>query len=174
MSFGERVERREDRRLLTGNGRYTDDFAPHAAHAAFVRSDYAHARIVDIDVSGALAVDGVHAVYTHEDLEGRFADPLPLIIPHEAIVAPRTQYALAKDEIRHIGEIVAMVVAEDRYVAEDAAGAIRVEYEPLPVVADLARAAEHGRAAGARRPARQRDGPRLRGARRRRSRTGRG
>ena len=142
MSFGERVERREDRRLLTGNGRYTDDFAPHAAHAAFVRSDYAHARIVDIDVSGALAVDGVHAVYTHEDLEGRFADPLPLIIPHEAIVAPRTQYALAKDEIRHIGEIVAMVVAEDRYVAEDAAGAIRVEYEPLPVVADLARAAE--------------------------------
>ena len=142
MSFGERVERREDRRLLTGNGRYTDDFAPHAAHAAFVRSDYAHARIVDVDVSGALAVDGVHAVYTHEDLEGRFADPLPLIIPHEAIVAPRTQYALAKDEIRHIGEIVAMVVAEDRYVAEDAAGAIRVEYEPLPVVADLARAAE--------------------------------
>jgi len=141
VSFGERVERREDGRLLTGNGRYTDDFEPHAAHAAFVRSDFAHARIADIDVSGALGIDGVHAVYTYEDLAGRFAEPLPLIIPHEAIVAPRTQYALARDEIRHIGEIIAMVVARDRYIAEDAAGAIRVEYEPLPVVADLALAA---------------------------------
>jgi aerobic carbon-monoxide dehydrogenase large subunit len=141
MSFGERVERREDGRLLTGNGRYTDDFAPHAAHAAFVRSDYAHARILDIDVSGAIDIDGVHAVYTYEDLPGRFAEPLPLIIPHEAIEDGRTQHALARDEVRHIGEIVAMVVARDRYVAEDAAGAIRVEYEPLPVVADLAQAA---------------------------------
>ena len=142
MSFGERVERREDPRLLTGDGRYTDDFAPHAAHAAFVRSDYAHARIVDVDVSGALDVDGVHAVYTYEDLEGRFADPLPLIIPHEAIVAPRTQYALARDEVRYVGETIAIVVARDRYVAEDAAGAIRVEYEPLPVTADLAHAGD--------------------------------
>ena len=57
--FGERVERREDDRLLVGRGRYTDDFEPDAAHAAFVRSDYAHARIVDIDVGGALDVDGV-------------------------------------------------------------------------------------------------------------------
>ena len=70
--FGERVERREDDRLLLGQGRYTDDFEPHAAHAAFVRSDYAHARILDIDVSGALDVDGVHAVYTYDDLEGPF------------------------------------------------------------------------------------------------------
>jgi aerobic carbon-monoxide dehydrogenase large subunit len=138
MSFGERVERREDRRLLTGNGRYTDDFEPHAAHAAFVRSDHAHARIVDVDVSGALEVDGVHAVYTHEDLDGRFGEPLPLIIPHEAIDDGRTQYALARDEVRYVGEIIAMVVARDRYVAEDAAGAIRVTYEPLPVAADLA------------------------------------
>ena len=141
MSFGERVERREDPRLLTGDGRYTDDFAPHAAHAAFVRSDYAHARIVDVDVTGALDVDGVHAVYTYEDLEGRFADPLPLIIPHEAIVAPRTQYALARDEVRYVGETIAMVVARDRYVAEDAANAIIVHYEPLPVAADLEQAA---------------------------------
>jgi carbon-monoxide dehydrogenase large subunit len=135
--FGERVERREDERLLRGQGRYTDDFEPHAAHAAFVRSDYAHARILDIDVSGALDVDGVYAVYTYEDLEGRFADPLPLIIPHEAIVDGRTQYALARDEVRYVGETIAMVVARDRYVAEDAAGAIAVEYEPLPVMADL-------------------------------------
>jgi aerobic carbon-monoxide dehydrogenase large subunit len=139
--FGERVERREDRRLLLGRGRYTDDFEPHAAHAAFVRSDYAHARIVDIDVSGALDVDGVYAVYTYEDLDGRFAEPLPLIIPHEAIVDGRTQYALARDEVRYVGETIAMVVARDRYVAEDAAGAIAVEYEPLPVAADLEAAA---------------------------------
>ena len=142
MSFGERVERREDRRLLTGEGRYTDDFAPHAAHAAFLRSEYAHARIVDIDVSGALDVEGVHAVYTFDDLDGRFADPLPLIIPHEAIVAGRTQYALVRDEVRYVGETIAMVVARDRYVAEDAVERIRVDYEPLPVAAELESAAQ--------------------------------
>ncbi len=141
MSFGERVERREDRRLLTGDGRYTDDFAPQAAHAAFLRSEYAHARIVDIDVSGALDIEGVHAVYTFDDLDGRFADPLPLIIPHEAIVAGRTQYALARDEVRYVGETIAMVVARDRYVAEDAVERIRVDYEPLPVAAELESAA---------------------------------
>jgi aerobic carbon-monoxide dehydrogenase large subunit len=135
--FGERVERREDRRLLLGEGRYTDDFEPHAAHAAFVRSHHAHARIKDVDVSGALDVDGVLAVYTYDDLEGRFGDPLPLIIPHEAIEDGRTQYALARDEVRYVGETIAMVVARDRYVAEDAADAIVVDYEPLPVCADL-------------------------------------
>ncbi len=135
--FGERVERREDTRLLVGKGQYTDDFESDAAHAAFVRSDYAHARIVDIDVSGALDVDGVHAVYTYDDLEGKFAEPLPLIIPHEAIADGRTQYALARDEVRYVGETIAMVVARDRYIAEDAAGAIVVKYEPLPVVADI-------------------------------------
>jgi carbon-monoxide dehydrogenase large subunit len=139
--FGERVERREDDRLLVGKGRYTDDFEPGAAHAAFVRSDYGHARIADIDVSGALDVDGVHAVYTYDDLDGRFAEPLPLIIPHEAITDGRTQYALARDEVRYVGETIAMVVARDRYIAEDAAGAIVVKYEPLPVVADLEAAA---------------------------------
>ncbi len=135
--FGERVERREDDRLLLGQGRYTDDFEPRAAHAAFVRSDYAHARIADIDVTGALDVDGVYAVYTYDDLDGPFAKPLPLIIPHEAIEDGRTQYALAKDEVRYVGETIAMVVARDRYIAEDAAGAIKVSYEPLPVAAGL-------------------------------------
>jgi len=144
--FGERVERREDDRLLLGQGRYTDDFAPHAAHAAFVRSEYAHARIADVDVSGALDVEGVHAVYTFDDLDGKFAEPLPLIIPHEAIVDGRTQYALARDEVRYVGETIAMVVARDRYIAEDAADAIVVHYEPLPVVADIEAAAADGAA----------------------------
>jgi carbon-monoxide dehydrogenase large subunit len=139
--FGERVERREDHRLLLGEGRFTDDFEPDAAHAAFVRSDYAHARVVDIDVAGALDVEGVHAVYTYDDLDGKFAEPLPLIIPHEAIDDGRTQYALARDEVRYVGETIAMVVARDRYVAEDAAAAIVVKYEPLPVAADLEAAA---------------------------------
>jgi carbon-monoxide dehydrogenase large subunit len=142
--FGERVERREDDRLLVGDGRYTDDFEPHAAQAAFVRSEYAHARIVDIDVTGALDVDGVHAVYTYDDLDGKFADPLPLIIPHEAITDGRTQYALARDEVRYVGETIAMVVARDRYIAEDAADAIVVSYDPLPVVADIEASAAGG------------------------------
>jgi aerobic carbon-monoxide dehydrogenase large subunit len=141
--FGEPVERREDARLLTGRGRFTDDFEHGAAEVAFVRSEHAHARIADVDVAGALDVDGVLAVYTHEDLDGGFGEPLPLLTPHEGLVAPRTQYALAREEVRYAGETIAMVVAVDRYVAEDAAERIRVHYEPLPVAADLAHAAQH-------------------------------
>jgi carbon-monoxide dehydrogenase large subunit len=140
--FGEPVERREDPRLLTGGGRYTDDFEHNAAEVAFVRSEHAHARIADVDVTGALDVDGVLAVFTYEDLEGGFGEPLPLLTPHEGLVSPRTQYALARDEVRYAGESIAMVVARDRYVAEDAAARIRVSYEPLPVVVDLASATE--------------------------------
>ena len=139
--FGEPVERREDARLLTGAGRFTDDFEHGAAEAAFVRSERAHARILDVDVSGALDVAGVLGVYTHEDLEGAFGEPLPLLTPHEGLTAPRTQRALARDEVRYAGEPIAMVVAADRYVAEDAAERIRVAYEPLPVAVDLEAAA---------------------------------
>jgi aerobic carbon-monoxide dehydrogenase large subunit len=144
-AFGERVERREDERLLFGRGRFTDDLGHDAAEVAFVRSDHAHARIVDIDVTGALDVDGVLAVYTHEDLDGAFGEPLPLLIPHDGLVNPRTQLALAGDEVRYAGETVAMVVARDRYVAEDAAARIRVRYEPLPVAIDLEEADVAGR-----------------------------
>jgi carbon-monoxide dehydrogenase large subunit len=147
--FGEPVERREDARLLTGRGRYTDDFEHDAAQVAFVRSQHAHARILDIDVSGALDVDGLLAVYTHEDLEGDFSAPLPLLTPHEGLVAPRTQHALAREEVRYAGEAIAMVVAVDRYVAEDAADRIRVQYEPLPVAGGLeAAAADEANLAG--------------------------
>jgi aerobic carbon-monoxide dehydrogenase large subunit len=142
--FGERITRLEDDRLLTGRGRYTDDFAPHAAQAAFVRSEAAHARIRDIDVTGALDIEGVLGVYTYDDLEGGFAEPLPLLIPHDSLTEPRTQYALARDEVCFAGEPVAMVVAVDRYAAEDAAAAITVEYEELPVVVDLEHAAQPG------------------------------
>src|SRR3954454_5172817 len=115
--FGERVPRVEDPRLVTGNGRYLDDLGHDALEAAFVRSPHAHARIVDIDVSDALDVDGLVAIYTYEDLDGRTGEPLPLLIPHPTLTHGRMPHALAKDEVNHVGEAVAMAVATSRYVA---------------------------------------------------------
>ncbi|HSF99291.1 MAG TPA: aerobic carbon-monoxide dehydrogenase large subunit, partial [Ornithinibacter sp.] len=138
--FGERVQRREDPRLLTGNGRYLDDLGRGALAAAFVRSPHAHARIVDIDIDDAWEVEGVEAIYTWDDLTGRVAEPLPVLIPHPALTHARTGYCLARDEVNHVGEAVVMVVARDRYLAEDAAQRIRVTYENLPVVVGIERA----------------------------------
>ncbi|GAA4154253.1 aerobic carbon-monoxide dehydrogenase large subunit [Actinomadura keratinilytica] len=139
--FGEPVQRREDPRLLTGRGRYLDDLGRDALAAAFVRSPHAHARILDVDVAGALDVDGLVAVYTWEDLPGRVGEPLPLLIPHPSLTHGRTAHPLARDVVRHVGEPVAMVVARDRYLAEDAAARIRVDYEPLPAVVGIEAAA---------------------------------
>ncbi|MFF5257507.1 aerobic carbon-monoxide dehydrogenase large subunit [Actinomadura viridis] len=135
--LGEPVRRREDPRLLTGHGRFLDDLGHDALAAAFVRSPHAHARVVDIDVAGALEVAGLVAIYTWEDLPGRVGEPLPLLIPHPALTHGRTAHPLARDVVRHVGEPVVMVVARDRYLAEDAAELIRVEYEPLPAVVGL-------------------------------------
>jgi aerobic carbon-monoxide dehydrogenase large subunit len=142
--FGEPIARVEDDRLLRGNGAYLDDLGHDALAAAFVRSPHAHARITGIDVSGALDVAGVVAIYTYEDLPGRLAEPLPLLIPHPALTHGRTGFPLAADEVNHVGEPVVMIIATDRYLAEDAAEAISVDYDPLPVVVgvDAARAAE--------------------------------
>ncbi len=143
--FGEPIARREDPRLVAGDGRFLDDLGAGALAAAFVRSPHAHARVVDVDVTGALDVDGLVAVYTYEDLDGRVAEPLPLLIPHPSLHAPRTAYPLANGVVRHVGEPVAMVVASDRYVAEDACDRVLVTYEPLPPVVgiDAALRAEH-------------------------------
>ena len=147
--FGERVKRAEDPRLVTGRGRYLDDLGHDALEAAFVRSPHAHARILDIDVTDALDVDGIVAIYTYDDLAAdpnpRVAEPLPLLIPHPTLTHGRTPYALANGEVNHVGEAIAMVVATNRYVAEDAAALIRVDYEYLPAVVGIetARAAEH-------------------------------
>ena len=143
--FGERVPRVEDSRLVTGDGRFLDDLAHDALEAAFVRSPHAHARIVDVDVTGALEVDGLVAIYTYEDLDGRTSERLPLLIPHPTLTHGRTQHALANGEVNHVGEAVVMVVASDRYVAEDAAARIRVDYEFLPAVVgvEAAREATH-------------------------------
>jgi CO/xanthine dehydrogenase Mo-binding subunit len=143
-AFGEPIRRREDPRLVTGGGRFLDDLGQRALEAAFVRSPYAHARVVDIDVDDALEVDGVVAIYTHEDLPGRVGEPLPLLIPHRALTHGRTQHALAPDEVNYVGEAVVMVVARDRYLAEDACQRIRVDYEQLAPVVGVASARDGG------------------------------
>ena len=144
--FGQKIARKEDPRLVTGNGSYVDDLSsPDTLAAAFVRSPHAHAKILDIDVSGALDIDGVYAVWTHEDLPGAARERLPMLLPHPSLLAPKTGYALAKDDVNHVGEPIAMVIAANRYIAEDAASAVHVDYEYLPAVVGVAtsREAEH-------------------------------
>jgi carbon-monoxide dehydrogenase large subunit len=135
--FGARVQRVEDDRLIRGQGAYLDDLGEDALAAAFVRSPHAHARITGIDVSAALDVDGLIAIYTYDDLPAKLAEPLPLLIPHPDLTHGRTPYPLAKDEVNHVGEAVVMVVAADRYLAEDAADLIDVSYEELPAVVGI-------------------------------------
>ncbi len=138
--LGAPIKRLEDRRFLTGQGQFVDDIhRPGMLHAAVLRSQYAHARIRKIDISKAQALPGVHLVLTANDL-GPAGGPLPLLIPHPALTAPRTQRALAGDEVRYVGEAVAFVVARNRYIAEDALELIEVEYEDLPVVGTLEQA----------------------------------
>jgi len=132
--FGAPITRQEDHRFLTGTGTYIDDIdLPDMLHAAILRSPHAHARIRSIDTSQASRLNGVQAVLTYNDL-GPLAGPLPLLIPHPALIHPHTQQALARDVVRYAGEAVAMVVATDRYIAEDALALIDVDYEPLPVI----------------------------------------
>ena len=128
------VRRKEDPALIRGRGVYVDDVKlPGETAAAFVRSPFARARINSIDTSAALAMDGVHAVYTSDDV--RHLGPTP------AQVAIGTLRPLLADgEIHHVGEAVAMVVADDRYLAQDAAEAVFVDYEPLDAVVDLKQA----------------------------------
>ena len=145
-SFGQPVVRNEDARLLTGRALFVDDVElPGLLHAAFVRSPHAHARIRGIDASAARGREGVVAVYTAHDL-GEYWKPGPLLVPPPPIAGAlfneRTQVPLAKDKVRHAGEPVALVIAESRYIAEDAAADVAVDYEPLPAVVDLERALE--------------------------------
>lgn len=139
--FGERIKRNEDPRLLTGQALFVDDVdLPNMGHVAFVRSPHAHARILGIDTSAAEALPGVIAVYTAEDL-GEHWGPGPLLVsppPIGGIVFnERTQVQLARGKARYAGEPVVMVVAESRYVAEDAVDQIWVEYEPLAAAVEL-------------------------------------
>jgi aerobic carbon-monoxide dehydrogenase large subunit len=133
---GARVARREDPRLLTGQGSYVDDHRPaRMLYAAFLRSPHAHARIRRLDVSAALALPGVAAVLTGEDIA---RSSKPVRAASKTPNVKTTSYPpLALGKVRHVGEAVAMVAAESRYVAEDAVERIVVDYEPLPVVRDV-------------------------------------
>ena len=139
--IGESVRRNEDARLLTGRALFVDDVRLDGMlHVAFLRSQHAHARLSSVDASVARARPGVVAVYTASDL-GEYWRPGPLLVPPPPIAGlvfnSCTQVPLAKDKLRHVGEPIAMVVAESRYVAEDALDDIVVEAEPLPAVVDL-------------------------------------
>ena len=143
---GERVLRNEDARLLTGRALFVDDVhVPGMLHVAFLRSDHAHARIRSVDATRARRRPGVVAVYTADDL-GDYWQHGPLLVtppPIKGIVfREATQVPLARGKVRHLGEPLAMIVAESRYVAEDAVGDIIVDLEPLPAVTDLEAALE--------------------------------
>ncbi|MGD2042679.1 MAG: xanthine dehydrogenase family protein molybdopterin-binding subunit [Acidimicrobiia bacterium] len=134
-ALGGAVRRREDPALIQGLGTYVDDVAPvNTAHVAFVRSPFAHAKITSIDTSAARAAEGVVAVYTHEDV-AHLGD----LIAQVVVVKGRP--LLAGGEVNHVGEAVAMIVAESTYLARDAAELVEVDYEPLKPVIDLKEAA---------------------------------
>ncbi|MDB4896184.1 MAG: xanthine dehydrogenase, molybdenum binding subunit apoprotein, partial [Firmicutes bacterium] len=136
-TVGEPVRRNEDARLLTGGGLFVDDVHhPDMLQAAVVRSPHAHARILRIDVAAALALPGVELVLTAADL-GALNGPMPVLISHEDLQHGRTHCALVADKVRYLGEPVAFVVARNRYIAEDAAELVVVEYEPLPAAVTL-------------------------------------
>jgi carbon-monoxide dehydrogenase large subunit len=137
-SIGARVLRTEDARLLTGRGEFVDDIRlPGMLHAAFVRASHAHARIVEVDANVALAMPGVQAVFTAADMKGALQTArLPMLVPNPYSKLSRTQFALAKDEVCYVGEAIAIVIADTRYRAEDAAALVAVDYEILPAVSD--------------------------------------
>ncbi len=132
--IGKPILRKEDVRLLRGRGRYVDDVPepPSTLHLTFVLSPHAHARIISIDTEAASLVDGVHAIYTGRDFAGRIRALTPDI--QQPGFQPVGREAMPVDRVRFVGESVAVVVASDRYAAEDAADLVQVEYEELPVI----------------------------------------
>jgi carbon-monoxide dehydrogenase large subunit len=133
--MGGSVRRREDPALIQGHGLYVDDIHPTGLlHIAFLRSPVARAKITKLDTTAAKAMDGIVAVYTHEDVA--HMGPLVAQVP-----IGKLRPLLAAGEVNHVGEAIAMVVAEDRYLAQDATESIEVDYEELPPVIDLKQAA---------------------------------
>ena len=131
--LGQSVTRKEDQRLLTGHGLYVDDVAVSGAlHAAFLRSDVARAAITRIDTSAAQTLPGVVAVYTWEDFNGIAGPGYHAMLGEELVVPP----PLAITDVRYVGDPVAIVIADTRYLAEDACEAIEVDYEPQQAVVD--------------------------------------
>jgi carbon-monoxide dehydrogenase large subunit len=141
--IGKPVKRREDERLMSGLGRFTDDYQfPGMTFAAFVRSPFAHARIRHIDTAPALELPGVIGVLTHADIAGKVGDIRPNWVIPGATVPPHPP--LPAERVRYAGEAVAMVVAETRELAADAAELVQVEYDDMPVVVDMEAALQDG------------------------------
>ena len=130
--IGQSVLRHEDPALLTGQARFIDDLEPVTGlkHVAILRSPHAHANIKRVDATVALAMEGVVGIVTGAQL-GAWMRPIPSVVKTEL-----AYYPIAIDRVRYVGEPVAVIVADDRYLAEDAAERVEVDYEPLPVVVD--------------------------------------
>jgi aerobic carbon-monoxide dehydrogenase large subunit len=141
-SVGRAVPRLEDPKLLSGRGQYLDDIAlPGLLHCAFLRSSVAHALIDRIDVEAARAMPGVHAVLTLADLMPKLtADRMPLGASPTGGQSNSTPFVLASREVAYVGEPIAMIVADSRYLAEDAVARVQVGFTPLPVVSDARKA----------------------------------
>jgi carbon-monoxide dehydrogenase large subunit len=144
-TIGTSIQRVEDNRVLTGRGRYVDDISlPGMLHAAFLRSPHPHARVTRVDVEAARGAPGVVAVLTGADMQ-RLTRPMAI----QTLPGYRSPqfYPLASDRVRFVGDPVAIVVADSRYVAEDALELIEVDYEPLPPVATIEHALDESRPA---------------------------
>src|SRR5713101_8048520 len=150
--FGKSIKRREDPRFITGRGNYVDDLKlPGMTYAAFVRSPHAHARIRSIDVAGAKAHPGVVAVFTGKDMKGvnslpcgwdlRKAKNVPGVVQDLAIVP---HMPLSSDAARHVGDPVAVVIADSQSAATDAAEKVQVDWEPLSAITVTEKAAQAG------------------------------
>src|SRR6266436_7496082 len=152
--FGKSIKRREDPRFITGRGNYTDDLKlAGLTYAAFVRSPHAHARIRSIDVSAARAHPGVVAIFTGKDMTGVNSLPcgwdprkeknIPGVVQDLAMVP---HMPLSSDVARHVGDPVAVVIADSQDAANDAAEKVKVDWEPLASVTATDRATQQGAA----------------------------
>jgi len=152
FGIGQPIRRVEDRRFLTGYGRYLDDVVrPREAHAAILRSPHAHARIRALHIAAAAALPGVLAVLTGADLAKDGLGTIPcatgLTNRDGSPIAMPPRPALAQERVRHVGDSVALVIAETAALARDAADEIAVDYESLPAITDTAHALDPGQAA---------------------------
>ncbi len=141
--IGSRIQRTEDELLLKGQGKYVDDLPlTNVLYSAFLRSPHAHAKIIAINTERASQLSGVHKIYLHKDLPESAQKRLPILVPNPAIKHLMMQEVLVNHEVCCVGDAIAFVVADNRYIAEDACALIDVEYEILPVVADCLKALE--------------------------------
>ena len=147
--IGKAVKRVEDKRFITGKGRYTDDIVlPAMAHAYIVRSPYAHARIISVDTSAAEAMEGVIKVFTGKDIAASGINGIPtgwqVNFKNGETMKEPPHPLLVADKARYMGDAVAVVIAETKEIARDAGDIVEVEYEELPAVADAKKATEPG------------------------------